>query len=286
LKKERAQPHDQGALHALRVAYSQQHSGALYAQGGASAEASTPTVGWPLWLAWVIGLLAFFPAAVAGIAIGLAALTPITLNATLLTVVLLAPVVGGALAVPAVIFALAATGRARRRGAGVAAPVVLVWLTTVVLVAGLLFGGLVAYPRYQLGSFGQVVQAHCARVAQSLQPYQGLTMAQLSMRVPELLATLQSDSANLPDDLTALRALKVPEPKYQPLLSDCIAIAARDQQLIAVIHGDLIPPNPGAAQTALQQYQSDTNRTLVEIQQLGDELRQEVFAPFQPGQDG
>jgi hypothetical protein len=284
LKKERAQPHDQGDLYGPETEYSEQHPGVPH--WGAPDEAPTPALGWPLWLAWFIGLLAFFPTAVAGIALGLAALTSITLNTTLLKMVLLAPLIGGALALPAVIFALVATGRARRRGAGVAAPVTLVWLTTAVLVAGLLFGGLVAYPRYQLGIFGQTIQAHCARVAQSLQPYQGLTMSQLSMQVPALLATLQTDSANLPDDLTALHALQAPEPKYQRLLDDCIALAARDQRLIDSIHGDLIPPNPGAAQTALKQYQSDTSRPLAEIQQLGDELRLEVFAPFQPGQDG
>ena len=291
MKKERPHAQDQAALRTLRSQYAEQRSGhitgAMSAQWGVSADMPAPAIGWPLWLAWIIGTLAFFPAAIAGIFIGLAALTPITLNTTLLRVVLLAPVVGAALALPGVIFALMATRRARKINAGVAAPVTLVVLATGVLVAGLLFGGFVAYPRSQLGSFGQVIQAHCARVGQSLQPYLGLSASQLAnpTLLAGLLTTLQTDSTDLPGDQAVLIALTAPEPKYQPLLDDCRSVALKDQQLLSKLQSELValPPNPGAAQTTLKQYQSDTSKMLAEIQQLGAELQQEVFAPFQPG---
>lgn len=290
MKKERAHAPDPAALRALRAEYAEQHSGhitgAMGAQWGVAADMPSPAIGWPIWLAWMIGLLAFFPAALAGVFIGVATLTPITLNTTLLRLVLLAPVVGAALALPGVIFALLATRRARMVGAGVAAPVTLVGVATMVLVAGLLFGGFVAYPRLQLGTFGQAIQAHCARVGQSLQPYLGLSNTQLTMQAPALLTTLGNDAADLPGDQVALKALTAPEPKYQPLLDDCRSVAQQDQQLIHDLQGELLalPPNPGAAQTTLMHYQTATSKPLTEIQQLGDELKQEVFAPFQPGQ--
>ena len=289
MKKERTHAHDQAALHALRTEYVEQHSGhvsgALSAQWGVPDSAAPRSIGWPLWLAWIIVFLAFFPTAIVGIFIGLAALTPITLNITLLEIVLLVPVAGGALALLAVIFALLATRRARRGGAGVAAPITLVWLATAILVAGLLFGGLVAYPRYQLGAFGQALQAHCARLGQTLQPYQSLSVPQLLAQAPTLVATLQSDATSLPGDQTVLNALAPPEPKYQPLLDDCRLVAMKDQQVVSDLQRELaaLPPDPTAAQATLQHYQSDTYQPLTEIHQLGDELKQEVFAPFQPG---
>jgi hypothetical protein len=251
-------------------------------------EEVSPAIGWPIWLAWVFGLLGFFLAAVAWIFIfmGLAVLTPLTVNQMVLTLVLLGPVIGGAASLPGVVCALLATRRARQVQAGVAAPVTLVGLATVILLAGLLFGGLVAYPHQLLGTFGQAIQAHCARVAQSLQQYGNPPSSSALQQDPlGVVATLQNDQNALGDDQAALNALTAPDPKYQPLLDDCRNLAVKDKQVTGTLLGELIslPPDVPAATKTMTQYKTDTSTWLTEIQRLGAALRQQVFAPFQPG---
>jgi hypothetical protein len=281
VKKERPHSRDSQSLQALRAEYAERRgTGPLFAE-----YAATP-IGWPIWLAWVFGLLGFFLASTAWMFMGLAALTPLTVNQTLLVIVLLGPVIGGVVSLPGLICALLAARRARQVQAGVAAPVTLVWLATLILLGGLLFGGLVSYPHELLGTFGQAVQAHCARFAQSLQPYgDPPDINKLQKDAAGLVTTLQSDQANLRDDQAALNALTTPDPRYQPLLDDCRSLAARDSQVTNDLLGELVSLSPDltAAQKTITQYQTDTAQTLAEIQQLGAALRQQVFAPFQPG---
>jgi hypothetical protein len=261
-------------------------TGPLLPQHRSFDEEPTPPIGWPIWLTWVFGLLGFFLAAVAWVFMGLAALTPLTIDQTLLLMVLLGPVIGGAVSLPGVIFALLAARRARKVGAGVAAPVTLVCLTTAVLIGGLLFGGFVSYPRERLGTFGQAIQAHCARFAQSLQAYgTPPDINKLKNDPVGVITILRNDQAALKDDQAALNALTAPDAKYQPLLDDCRNLAAEDSQVTSTLLSELtaLPPDLTAAQKTLTQYQSDTSAMLAEIQTLGAELKQQVFAPFQPG---
>ncbi|HEY7357439.1 MAG TPA: hypothetical protein VH590_13265 [Ktedonobacterales bacterium] len=251
------------------------------------AELGAPSSGWTGRLAWLFGLLGFFLAAIAWLAMGLALLTPLTINQTLLTLVLLGPVVGAVVSLLGITCALLATRRARAVGFGVAAPITLVWLSTIILIGGLLFGGLVSYPRLRLGSFGQEIQAHCARFAQSLESSYGNPpdMNKIEQDPLGLVATLQRDQAALPGDQAALNALATPDPTYQSLLDDCRSLTAKDIQVTNTLLSELIalPPDVSAATKTITQYQTDTARLLAEIQQLGAQLRQQVFAPFQPG---
>jgi hypothetical protein len=250
-----------------------------------SARSASPSIGWPVWLAGVFGLLGFLLAAAAWMSMGLAALTPLTIDQTLLIIVLLGPVIGGAVALPGVIFALQATRRARVVGAGVAAPLILAGLATAVLVGGLLFGGLVSYPRQLLGTFGLTLQAHCARFEQSLQPYGNPPQISKLQQDPLGLAvTLRSEQVALADDQATLNALTAPDPRYQRLLDDCRSLTLQDQQVTGTLLSELerLPPDVTAAQQTLAQYETATSKTLTEIEQLGAALKQQVFAPFQP----
>jgi hypothetical protein len=254
-------------------------------QSSSFDEVSLP-LGWPIWLAWAFGLLALLLAAMALMFLGLALLTPLAVSQTLLTVILLGPVIGGAVALPGVVCALLATRRGRSIGARLAMPVTLVVLSTVILVGGLLFGGLVSYPRAQLGTFALAIQNHCARLAQSLQPYGDPPAISKLQQDPLGVATiLRDDEAALPGDQAALNALKTPDPAYQPLLDDCRSLVVKDMQVTSQLQSELValPPNMSAAQKTLTQYQTDTSGMLAQIQQLGATLKQQVFAPFQPG---
>ncbi|HEU5367205.1 MAG TPA: hypothetical protein VFU69_02025 [Ktedonobacterales bacterium] len=250
-------------------------------------ELASPSSGWSGRLAWVFGLLGFLLAVAAWMAMGLALLTPLTANQTLLTAVLLGPVVGAVVSLLGIACALLATRRARAVGSGVTAPITLVWVSTAILIGGLVFGGLVSYPRAQLGSFGQAIQAHCARFAQSLESSYGNPpdISKIEQDPLGLVATLQRDQAALGDDQAALNALVAPDPAYQPLLNDCRSLAAKDMQVTKTLLSELValPPDLPAATKTITQYQSDTTRLLTEIQQLGAQLKQQVFAPFQPG---
>jgi len=280
VRKERPHSRDSETLKALRAEYAEQRgTGSLPVQ-------RSPSLGWPVWLAWVFGLPGFFLAATAWMFLGLALLTPLAINQTLLTVVLLSPVVGGAVALPGLLGALLATRRGRSLGVGITAPVTLVGLSTAVLIGGLLFGGLVSYPRAQLGTFALTIQDHCARLAQSLQPYGNPPeISKLQQDPLGVVAILRSDEAALPGDEAALNALTTPDPTYQPLLDDCRSLAAKDIQATGQLQSELValPPNLTAAQKTLAQYQTDTASMLTQIQQLGAALKAQVFAPFQPG---
>lgn len=292
MKKERAYSGERQSLDALRTEYAEQRgSGSLRLArtSGASRRPfepeSPPSIGWPIWLAAIISLLAFLLAASAWGFMGLAALTPLTISQTVLMLVLLGPVVGGALALAGVVLSLLATWRARLRRAGVAGPVTLVWLATAILVAGLLFGGFVAYPRSTLVTFGTAIQAHCARLAQSLQPYGNPpNVNTLEQHALDVLATLQDDQSKLPGDQQALSALTAPSLTYQPLLDDCRSLVAKDMQTVSALLSKLgLPPDLTGAQSIVKQYETDTTTTLAEIQRLSNQLMQAIFAPFRPG---
>lgn len=249
-------------------------------------EHAPPSPGRLIWLAWVFGVLGLVLATATWIFMGLALLTPLTIDQSLLTAVLLSPVIGGAISLPGTIFALLATRRARVLGASPLVPVILVGLTTAVLVGAVLFGGLVTYPREVLGTFGQAVQAHCARFAQSLQPYGNPPeLSKLEQDPLGLIAALRDDQATLPADQAALNALTAPDPAYQPLLDDCRHLTTIDSQVTGSLLNELValPPDLPAAQKTIAQYQTDVANSLAEIQRLGTALRQQVFAPFQPG---
>ncbi len=145
---------------------------------------------------------------------------------------------------------------------------------------------MVSYPRAQLGAFGQAIQTHCARFAQSLEAYGNPPdISQIEQDPLGLVAAVQRDQAALENDQTALNALAAPDPTYQPLLDDCRSLAAIDMQVTKTLLSELValPPDLPAATKTITQYQSDTTRLLTEIQRLGAQLRQQVFAPFQPG---
>ncbi len=292
MKKERAHSGGRQSLDALRTEYAEQRgSGSLRLARTSGVyrrpfePEAPPSIGWPIWLAAIISLLAFLLAASASVFMGLAALTPLTVSQTVLKLVLLGPVVGGALALPGVVLALLATRRARQIEAGVAGPVTLVWLATALLVAGLLFGGFVTAPRSTLATFGSAIQAHCARLAQSLQPYGNPpNVNTLEQHALDVVATLEDDQNQLPGDQQALGSLTAPSPTYQPLLDDCRALATKDEQTVTALLSKLgVPPDLNGAQAIVKQYESDTRTTLADIQRLGNQLMQTIFTPFQPG---
>lgn len=289
VKKERPHSRDLQSLRALRGDYAEQSSPGpllrdprLFLDEGEAAA----SVGWPIWLAWVLGLTGFFLAVIAWMSMGLAALTSLTINQTLLTAVLLGPVVGGAFSLPGLICALLAVRRARKTRMNVAESVTVVSLTTVILIGGLFFGGLVSYPRVRLGMFGQTIQTHCARFAQSLQQYGNPPdISTLQKNAVSVVTTLQSDETALSDDQATLNALKAPDPAYQPLLDDCRSLTAQDILVTSTLLSELVNTHPdvSAAQRTIAQYQADTGATLAEIQRLGAALQQQIFAPFHSG---
>jgi hypothetical protein len=240
---------------------------------------------WPILLAWGFGLLALILALAAWVFLGLAVLTPLVANQAVLTAVLLGPVIGAASAAPGVACALLATRRAKVSGESPVVPVMLVGLATAVLVGGLLFGGLVSYPRARLGTFGLAIQMHCARFAQSLEPYGNPPeINKLEQDPLELSAKLRGDQADLASDQAALNALHAPDPAYQPLLDDCRSLTKTDMQVTNTLVRELValPPDVSAAQKTMTQYLADTKNLLAEIQRLGAALQQQVYAPLHP----
>jgi hypothetical protein len=293
LKKKRPRLPDSESLEALRQddhdtdGQSEDRSAApLLAPRRAFDKEASASLGWPLWLAWVFGLLGVLVAAATWALMGVAAFQPLSISRSLLVAVWLGPVIGAGICLPGMICALLATSRARAAGASVAAPVTLVGLATVVLIAGLLFGGLVSYPHGQLGTFGQAIQAHCARFAQSLQSYGNPPdVSKIQQDPVGLVITLQNDQAALVDDQTALNALTTPDPAYLPLLDDCRSVVVKDGQVTSSLLSELIalPPNVSAAEKTITRYETDTTPMLKQIEQLGAALKQQVFAPFLPG---
>jgi hypothetical protein len=289
VKKERPHSRDAQSLRARRADYAEQSSpGPLLRDPRpfADEEDAPPSVGWPIWLAWVLGLTGFFLAAIAWMAMGLAALTSLTINQTLLTAVLLGPVVGCAVSLPGLICALLAVRRARKTRMNVAESVTVVSLTTAILIGGLLFGGLVSYPRVRLATFGQAIQTHCARFAQSLQQYGNPPdITTLEKNALSVVTTLQSDESALSDDQATLNALKAPDSRYQPLLDDCRNMTAQDILVSSTLLSELVNAHPdvSAAQRTIAQYQANTGAMLAEIQRLGAALQQQIFAPFHSG---
>ena len=238
------------------------------------AAASPPASrGWAMWVALILTLLGLLIAAAAWITLGVALLAPFSVSMTVLALVFLAPVIGGALSLPGVIFGLLATRQTRRRGAPITLPVSLVAVATLVLVAGLLFGGLVVYPRYQLGLFAQALQNDCGRVQQVLDKYKNLSPIELVGQASQITATINQNQQELQSDEAALNALSAPDdPNAQQLLDDCRTIISGTLNLPALLK------NPVGSAFQIQALYA----TYQDAQRLGDQLKQDVFAPFQP----
>ncbi len=229
--------------------------------------------GWAVWVALSLTLLGLLIAAAGWITLGVALFVSFSVSVTVLVLVFLAPVIGGALNVPGVVFGLLATWQARKKGARITLPVTLVGVATLVLVVGLLFGGLVAYPRYQLGLFAQALQTNCGRVQQVLDKYKNLSPLELVAQASQITATINQNKQVLQADEAALNALTAPDdPDAQQLLADCRTIVSGTLNLPNLLNN----PVSGALQiqTLYATYQ--------DAQRLGDQLKQDVFAPFQP----
>lgn len=283
-------PRDPDLREARRAALARQRG----ARAGMSGQMSRlpPQEGRPklkgreIWLAWAIGLLALLLSGATGVLLATAQVTPIVVNAATLKLLLALPVIGGAVALPSLAFAVLAARRARRTGARIAAPVTLAVLTTALVVAAILFGGLVTAPRSQLAQFAQTIQMHCARVAQVLAPYGSPPDAtKVLANARTVLVDLQSAESQLPQDQQALAALNAPAPTYQPLVEDCRKLAQDDTQFIATLNHELttLPPDQAAITKTITDYNTATGPLLAEVQRLGDQLAHAVFAPFQPG---
>jgi hypothetical protein len=239
-----------------------------------------------IWLGWGLGLLALLLSGATWVLMATSLVTPIFVSADTLTLLLALPAVGGVVALPALVLALLAARRARQTSARLAAPVTLVSVATALVVAAILFGGLVTAPRSQLARFAQTLQMHCARVAQVLAPYGNppdTTQVLANIRV--VLPDLQSAASMFPQDQQVLDNLASPDPAYQPLVDDCRALAQDDQQFISTLQQELIklPPDQAQVTKTLMDYETTTSKTLAEIQQLGGQLAHAVFAPFQQG---
>lgn len=239
-----------------------------------SSNASPPALrGWAMWVALILTLLGLLIAAAAWITLGVALFAPFSVSVTVLALVFLAPIIGGALSLPGVVFGLLATRQTRRRGARITLPVTLVAVATLVLVAGLLFGGLVAYPRYQLGLFAQSLQTNCGRVQQVLDKYKNLSPLELVGQAAQITATINQNKQTLQSDEAALNALSAPDdPDAQQLLDDCRTIVSGTLNLPALLK------NPAASAFQIQALYA----TYQDAQRLGAQLKQNVFAPFQP----
>ncbi len=239
-----------------------------------------------IWLAWATGGLSLLLSGATGGLMLAALVTPIAVSATTLQLLLALPIIGGVVALPALVFAVLAARRARRTGARIVAPLTLVPLTTALVVAAILFGGLVTVPRAQLAQFAQTIQMHCARVAQVLAPYGSPPDAtKVLANAPAVLSALQSAESQLPQDEQALAALNAPDPTYQPLVGDCRKLAQDDSQFIATLNHELttFPPDQTAITKTIMDYNTTTTARLSEVQRLGGQLAHAVFAPFQPG---
>ncbi|HEX6777163.1 MAG TPA: hypothetical protein VF099_03125 [Ktedonobacterales bacterium] len=239
-----------------------------------SANASPPALrGWAMWVALILTLLGLLIAAAAWVTLGVALLTPFSVSMTVLALVFLAPIIGGVLSLPGVVFGLLATRQTRKRGARLTLPVSLVSVATLVLVAGLLFGGLVAYPRYQLGLFAQALQTDCGRVKQVLDKYKDLSPIELVGQAPQITATINQNQQELQADEAALDALSAPDnPDAQQLLDDCRTIISGTLNLPTLLN------NPVGGAFQIQALYA----TYQDAQRLGDQLKLDVFAPFQP----
>ena len=229
--------------------------------------------GWAVWVALILTLLGLLIAAAAWITMGVVLFVAFSVSVTVLVLVFLAPLIGGALSLPGVVFGLLATRLARKREAPITLPVTLVGVATGVLVAGLFFGGLVAYPRYQLGLFAESLQANCGGVQQVLDKYKNLSPLELVARASEITATINQNKPTLQSDEAALNALTAPDdPDAQQLLDDCRTLVSGTLNLPTILNN----PVSGAfqIQTLYATYQ--------DAQRLGDQLKQDVFSPFQP----
>ena len=228
---------------------------------------------WTVWVALILTLLGLLTAAIAWIVLGVALFSSFSVSVTLLVLVFLGPIIGGALSLPSLIFGLLATRQTRKRGAPITLPVTLVGVATLVLVAGLLFGGLVAYPRYQLGLFAQSLQTNCGRVQQVLGKYQNLSPLELAAQAPQITATINQNKQMLQSDEAALNALTAPDdPDDQQLLDDCRTILSSTLNLPSLLK------NPVASAFQIQALYA----TYQDAQRLGTQLKQNVFSPFQP----
>lgn len=250
-------------------------NGSSQPQAPAPPEEMPPSAlrGWAIWVALIVTLLGLLIAAAAWIVMGVALFVPFSVSVTLLALIFLAPVIGGALSLPGVIFDLLAARKARNRGARLALPVTLVGIATLVLVAGLLFGGLVAYPRYQLALFAQSLQTDCGRVQQVLDKYKNLSPVDLVAKSADITATIDQNKQMLQADETALNALTAPDdPDDQQLLVDCQAIISGTLNLPTLLK------NPVASAFQIQALYT----TYQDAQRLGAQLKQNVFSPFLP----
>jgi hypothetical protein len=225
-----------------------------------------------MWVALILTLLGLLVAAAAWITLGVALFAPYSVGVTVLVLVFLAPVVGGALSLPSVVFGLLATRQTRKRGTNITLPVTLVAVATLVLVAGLLFGGLVVYPRYQLGRFAQSLQTDCGQVEQILDKYKNLSPLELVGQAAQITATINQNQQELQSDEAALNALNAPDdPDAQQLLDDCRTIISGTLNLPNLLK------NPVGSAFQIQALYA----TYQDAQRLGVQLKQDVFAPFQ-----
>ncbi|HEY7124345.1 MAG TPA: hypothetical protein VH540_10375 [Ktedonobacterales bacterium] len=283
-------PRDPEAREARRAALARQRGAAPGLSGQMPylppKEAPPKLKGREIGLAWGIGLLALLFSGATGVLMATALITPISVSAGVLKLLLALPIIGGVVALPALALALLATRRARQTGARIAAPVVLVGVTLALVLTAIFFGGLVTVPRSRLATFAQTIQMHCARVAQVLAPYGNPPDAtKVVANARAVLVALQGAASLLPQDKQALDALTAPDPTYQPLVEDCRALVQDDVQFIAAMQQALIqlPPDADQVKKTVMDYETTTSKSLAEVQQLGAQLAHAVFAPFQQG---
>lgn len=278
-KQEQANSPDLNASEPLQAEYTAQQN--TNANGSSQSELPAPPEdtpppalrGWAMWVALILTLLGLLIAAAAWIVMGVALFVPFSVSVTLLALIFLAPVIGGVISLPGVIFDLLAARKARNRGARLTLPVTLVGIATLVLVAGLLFGGLVAYPRYQLALFAQSLQTDCGRVQQVLDKYKNLSPVDLVAQSADITATINQNKQALQADETALNTLTAPDdPDDQQLLADCQAIVSGTLNLPTLLK------NPVASAFQIQALYT----TYQDAQRLGAQLKQNVFSPFLP----
>jgi len=282
VERERINSRDPNSLDALRAEYAERHGGQ---QTGPTAAQQRPPVksaapplrGWSVSLAALLVVLAVLVAGLAWVLMGVALFAMLAVSMTLLILIFLGPLIGGALALPGIVCSLLATRQARQKGAPIGAPVALVLLATLVLVSALLFGGLVAYPRYQLGTFAQALQPHCQRVQTILQKYQNMSPTDLVTQLPAIVLTVKQNKSDLQSDQVALTALAatVPDnPDAQSLLSACQALVADTLNLPSLASN----PNPLTSAAALQDFYMASQ----DAQRSGSQVEQDIYAPFQP----
>jgi hypothetical protein len=284
LEKEWSNSRDPNALDVLRAEYAERHGGQPTGPNAAQGRqpmnpaAPPPVRGWAIWLASVLVVLAVLVAGLAWMLMGVSLFAMLTVSTTLLTIIFLGPPIGGGLCVPGLLFSLLATRQARKTGARVGTSVTLVLLATIVLVGALLFVGLVAYPRNQLGSFAQQLQPHCQRVQTILQKYQNMSPTDLVTQLPAISATINQNQRDLQSDQTALNNLSAPDnPDAQGLLAACQKLVSDTLTLPTLVTN----PNPLETASTLQDFYTASQ----DAQRYGNQLKQDLFAPFQPPDD-